>query len=131
MISDRASEIFAGAQELPPKARAEYLRAECAGDRALHGEVEKLLGAVDQADAYFAGLAGRIGLQAIADDSWMPLRQNTLIGVWRLIERIGHGGMGAVYLVERADGQFEQRGALKILPIRVYLRMFFIRLLFS
>lgn len=37
------------------------------------------------------------------------------IGAWRLIEEIGHGGMGVVYLAERADGQFEQRVAVKLL----------------
>lgn len=37
-----------------------------------------------------------------------------VIGHWRVLEELGRGGMGAVYLVERADGQFEQRAALKL-----------------
>jgi serine/threonine-protein kinase len=36
------------------------------------------------------------------------------IGAWRVVQRVGHGGMGTVFLVERADGQYEQRGALKL-----------------
>ncbi len=37
------------------------------------------------------------------------------IGVWQPLRRIGHGGMGTVYLVERNDAGFHQTGALKLL----------------
>jgi eukaryotic-like serine/threonine-protein kinase len=37
-----------------------------------------------------------------------------LVGRWRLAKQIGRGGMGTVWLAERADGQFEQRVALKL-----------------
>lgn len=37
------------------------------------------------------------------------------LGVWRLMREIGQGGMGSVFLVERADGQFKQTAALKFL----------------
>lgn len=36
-------------------------------------------------------------------------------GAWRVVSKIGHGGMGSVYLVNRADGHFEQTAALKFL----------------
>ncbi len=38
-----------------------------------------------------------------------------VIGAYRIIGELGHGGMGAVFLAERADGKFEQRVALKLL----------------
>ncbi len=38
-----------------------------------------------------------------------------LLGAWRLREPLGHGGMGAVYLAERADGHFEQVAAIKLI----------------
>ncbi len=44
-----------------------------------------------------------------------PVASNTRIGAWRLIRRIGQGGMAEVYLAERADGAFEQTVALKLL----------------
>lgn len=37
------------------------------------------------------------------------------LGAWQLTRELGHGGMGAVYLAERRDGQFEQRAAIKLL----------------
>lgn len=39
----------------------------------------------------------------------------SILGVWRVGREIGQGGMGAVYLVERCDGHFEQTAALKFL----------------
>lgn len=38
-----------------------------------------------------------------------------MIGIYRIVRELGHGGMGAVYLAERADGKFEQKVALKLL----------------
>jgi serine/threonine-protein kinase len=37
------------------------------------------------------------------------------LGAWRLVRKLAQGGMGAVYLAERADGHFEQRAAIKLI----------------
>ena len=37
------------------------------------------------------------------------------LGAWKLTEKIGQGGMGAVFRAERADGHFEQQSAIKLL----------------
>lgn len=37
------------------------------------------------------------------------------LGVWKLVDVLGEGGMGAVFLAERADGHFQQRAAVKLL----------------
>jgi serine/threonine-protein kinase len=37
------------------------------------------------------------------------------VGAWRLVRQLAQGGMGAVYLAERADGHFEQRAAIKLI----------------
>ncbi|MBS1827458.1 MAG: serine/threonine protein kinase [Acidobacteria bacterium] len=41
------------------------------------------------------------------------------LGVYRLVRQIGAGGMGAVYLAQRADGQFEQQVAVKLLHLPI------------
>jgi serine/threonine-protein kinase len=43
--------------------------------------------------------------------------EEKLIGVYRIVRQIGAGGMGNVYLAERADGQFEQKVALKLIKL--------------
>ncbi len=43
----------------------------------------------------------------------------TQMGAYRLVRLLGQGGMGAVYLAERADGEFEQQVALKLIPLEV------------
>lgn len=50
-------------------------------------------------------------------DSDPVLRADKTFGVWKALRLIGRGGMGAVYLAERADGQYQQQAALKILPM--------------
>ena len=45
----------------------------------------------------------------------IPIRSSGRgLGPWRVVNLLGHGGMGSVYLAERADGEYEQRVALKI-----------------
>lgn len=42
-------------------------------------------------------------------------RRGLRVGPWRLLDKIGQGGMGTVYLAERADGAFEKQVAIKLL----------------
>ena len=44
-----------------------------------------------------------------------PMAAGDQLGPWRIVEKIGQGGMGAVYKAERADGQFSQTVAIKVL----------------
>src|SRR5262245_26924172 len=44
-----------------------------------------------------------------------PVSQNGMCGPYRLVQLLGNGGMGAVYLAERADGEVEQQVAIKFL----------------
>ncbi|HEY0180330.1 MAG TPA: serine/threonine-protein kinase, partial [Dokdonella sp.] len=52
---------------------------------------------------------------AAADWAAANALDGATIGAWRVVGELGRGGMGVVLLVERADGQFEQRAALKLI----------------
>jgi serine/threonine-protein kinase len=52
---------------------------------------------------------------AVGAETETELGAGDELGAWRLLDRLGQGGMGAVYLAERADGHFEQRAAIKLI----------------
>ena len=115
IISQQASNIFAQAQSLSPESRPKFVSNACGSNKTLLDEVTSLLDAAEKSEAFFERLSDKVGLPAMAGNS-QALPENKVIGHWRLKNVIGRGGMGAVYLAERADEQFEQQAALKILP---------------
>jgi eukaryotic-like serine/threonine-protein kinase len=105
--------------EIEPPARAEALDRACAGDAILRAHVERLLAAdTDAAQfletpamVYAAGIVSGAASEIDADEQEQP---GDRIGPYGLIREIGRGGMGRVFLANRADGQFEQLVALKL-----------------
>jgi len=113
--------IFDEVLDLDPADRAGRLDVLCGGDAGLRARVEALL-AADAADAEpFAGDAARwaealtppadAATPACDEDGGMPAGET--VGAWRIAGLLGRGGMGAVYAVERADGAYAQKAALK------------------
>jgi serine/threonine-protein kinase len=74
------------------------------------------LDAIGESDADLRAALERLLANLQVSDLEPPdaLPAQRRIGAFRLIERIGRGGMGEVYLAERAEGGFEQRVALKL-----------------
>ncbi len=95
--------------------REQFLANACAEDQALLAEVMSLLNAAEESESYFARLSDKVGLLSRPDRA-ESLPDNEIIGNWRVERVIGRGGMGSVYLAARADEQFDQHAALKILP---------------
>jgi serine/threonine-protein kinase len=86
----------------------------CAGDTTLQADVEALLAAERVAGERLERPAGDC-LEADEADLDDPRGgMSDLVGPWRPLSVLGRGGMGVVYLAERADGQFDQRVALKL-----------------
>lgn len=106
----RIEDLFHGAVDLEPGARAAFLERECAGDEELLREVQSLLAADSDANR-FLGNDQRDEVAAGLINGQLPRR----LGPYRLLEVAGQGGMGLVYRAERADGNFEQRVAVKML----------------
>lgn len=111
----RIKKLFAETEVLAPEERAQYLDTHCDDDAALRAEVEALLGVGEKSENYFSDLARRAGLSGLSGDAL-----GRQVGAYRLLQLLGHGGMGAVYLAERADQQFEKRVAIKLVPFAVW-----------
>ena len=106
----RLKNILADALEQTSfKERTAVLRRSCADDTALLREAEKLLAHDTAAFEEFAEFAATRLRHDERD------RIGERIGAYVIVRRLGRGGMGAVYLAERADGQFEKRVAIKVL----------------
>ncbi len=101
-------EIFQTLIERPPDERGALLTQYCGGDAELRNEVESLLDH-EAADAFIQEpIKG--AAQSISDDLI-----GHRLGAYRVARLVGRGGMGAVYEAARADGQYEQRAAVKVI----------------
>ena len=114
----RVRDLFERASDLPASERSAFLDLACAGEPGLRHEVELLLRA-DAGSAATAGLAaGHPDLVEAFDADAREREREQLagrrIGAWRLLREIGRGGMGAVWLAERADGAYAQKAAVKL-----------------
>ncbi len=116
-------EIFEQALEMPDGERAEYLNEICNGDSDLREEVDAMLVADADADDFIESPiianATLSSLKTIENrENNIPEEEDligTRIGSFELISELGRGGMGAVYLAKRADGEFDQLVAIKLL----------------
>lgn len=102
-LLDRALELSGTAQDA-------YLDEVCGDNAALRAELDGLLQADRSADCFLdrqvcvAGSVSAVG---------------TRVGPYQLLEPLGEGGMGRVFLANRVDGEFEQQVAIKFLSVSV------------
>ena len=109
----RLDAAFHGALELPAHERPSYLDRVCGDDLQLRAEIEDMLRAEATHDSPdLEPLVHGPDRFATGPDPFIGMR----LGPWRVLQPIGSGGMSTVYLAERADGQYEQRVALKLVP---------------
>src|SRR6476661_84501 len=114
--NQRIDSVFDALLDLPPDEQMGYLHRAAGDDPELHEQVLRLLHAHRRAEGILDSPSppmARALLEGPAPSAigHVPDR----IGPWRIARLIGEGGMGAVFLGERADGQFEQRAAIKVL----------------
>jgi len=108
--------IFLAAVEKAPAERASFLEQAAGSDAALRARVEALLEAHDHPDSLLEFPAAKYGAAVDLYPTEPPLaeRPGTLIGPYKLLEQIGEGGMGAVYMADQQT-PVRRRVALKII----------------
>lgn len=116
---EQVEQIFHEALALPEGLdRDAWLARRCGANAELMREVASLLAAHD-------ALATRPEMVQISPTPTIPSEQ---FGAYRLVRLIGRGGMSAVYLAERVDGQFDKRVAVKVMAAHLagaeFLRRF-------
>ncbi|HKW18470.1 MAG TPA: serine/threonine-protein kinase [Terriglobales bacterium] len=96
--------------------RSEYLDGQCADDAELRSEVESLLRSHEQAGLKFLN-SPAVDLRSLVGSNSSSSYIGRRIGVYKIVEEIGHGGMGEVYRASRIDGQYEKEVAIKLVRV--------------
>ena len=115
---DREEEIFDAARELAAHDRAAYLAERCGQDANLRQRIEGMLEADAAAGAFFKTHAALSSTVIVADNSLSPSieKPGDRIGRFKLLQQIGEGGMGLVYMAEQ-DQPVRRSVALKIIKL--------------
>lgn len=122
-------EIFQAALDLTSAERRAFVEKKCAGDAELKQEIDKLLADYDSAgnfiespvwtDSDFFNTEAKKDIEDSLDKIGTNKNSDAMngrrVGVYELKEEIGRGGMGTVFLAKRADGEFEQSVAVKLI----------------
>jgi serine/threonine protein kinase/sugar lactone lactonase YvrE len=124
---EQVTEIYHTALELAFEERRDFLETACAGDESLLREVESLLEADREAGEFIAQPALQEAASLLDVKPDKPLEPGQILGHYRIVSRIGVGGMGEVYRAK--DSRLNREVAIKILPASLadnesYLRRF-------
>ena len=115
---DRIRELFDEACELGPADRRDFLADACGDDDHLRMEVESILAAGEQTPE----LLDEPAVNAFPE-LFDPHRSEALVGrrvgAYELVKLLACGGMGAVYLARRADDEYDQTVAIKLIKHRI------------
>jgi serine/threonine protein kinase len=107
----RIEAIFHEALAVAGDARAELIDAQCNGDSDLAAQVRLLIRASEREEHRTTSLLSERERGKAFESA------GRRIGPYQLDGLLGRGGMGAVYLAHRADGQFEQKVAIKLIDL--------------
>jgi serine/threonine protein kinase/tetratricopeptide (TPR) repeat protein len=107
----RIADIFEQAVDLPPAERDDFVERACGNDATLRREVEALLAL----DAEVEAGPGSPLWSSSAAEPGGTLGATGRVGPYRLVCKLGEGGMSEVFLGLRDDGEFVRRVAIKLI----------------
>jgi len=112
--------LFHEALALPEAERGAYLASHC-DDSELRAEIVSMLKMADSDRTDELGKVVGNAAQIVGEDEAEPakpryglLAEGHLIGPYRIVRELGRGGLATVFLAERADAEFQQRVAVKL-----------------
>ncbi len=107
---ERAKAIFHAASEVSPADRAAFLEAACGDDAELRAEVATLLDAQRDAGSF-------LDVETVTTPASSPSEgPGTRVGRYKLLQKIGEGGFGSVYMAEQEE-PVRRKVALKIIKL--------------
>src|SRR3989442_566874 len=110
---EQVKELFEAALKREPAERVAFLDGACAGDESLRREVESLLKSYEQAGSFMDAPAVEAAAESLLGEQ-VKLSPGQRMGHYQIVNLIGEGGMGEVYLAE--DVLLGRKVALKLLP---------------
>lgn len=111
---EKIEEIVSEAISLVGQKRREFITGRCRDMPELRKEIEALLEIENEADDFFDSPAA-LKFSRFLEDEKAEVSIGQQIGIYRIEREIGMGGMGAVYLATRTDGEFDRQVGIKML----------------
>jgi len=119
----RVEQLYHSTLELEQSQRSAFLKESCKDDDALQREVESLLAREGQAEHFMDIPALEVMAKEMAQDATQSSQPSEddfhllgrTISHYRVLAKLGGGGMGTVYLAVRDDEQYEKRVAIKVI----------------
>jgi serine/threonine protein kinase/Tfp pilus assembly protein PilF len=112
MNESKIEQILAQARNVGPRERADFVRRACGADETLLSQVLTALGS-EATDPEFWN-------EPAPQDQYSITLEGQRLGPYRLVRKLGSGGMGDVYLAERADDEYQQQVAIKLVRAGVF-----------
>ena len=113
---DRAKQLFLDAADKPPAQRRSFLSAACGEDDGLRARVEALLDLEGEADQFLQTAREAAEHQGLDETPVTAEQPGARVGCYKLLQKIGEGGFGTVYMAEQVE-PVVRRVALKVIKL--------------